>query len=99
MSEGPYNNKPRIRSEPNEWHELSFQISIDQPCDWDNVDLRKWSHMVAKYTALMMAVSTDEVDEDAGETIKTLVQGVKVDRIKLVSDESLHEMIDEFDLE
>lgn len=95
----PYSNKPRTRSEPNEWHELSFQLSIDRPVDWDNVDLKKWAQLVAKYTAMLMAVSTDETDAKKEEVIKTLILGIKVDRIKLVSDDSLHTMIDEFDLD
>jgi hypothetical protein len=91
----PYGNKPQTQSDANDWHELSFQISIDQPVDWDEVDLRKWAHSVAKYTALMMAKSTlGEVDEP--ELIKTLIMGIKVARVSFVTDDELHSMIDEF---
>lgn len=95
----PYQNKPRTLSEPNEWHEMTFQISIDQSINWDNVDLRRWAHSVAKYTSLMLAKSDnpDLESEDAIETIKTLIMGIRVDRVSLVNDESLYRMIDEFE--
>ncbi len=93
----PYSSKPRTTSDPGDWHELSFQLSVDASVDWANVDLRKWSHTVAKYTALMLAESahTDEELESFG-TLKTLIMGVKVDRVHFINDESLHSMIDEF---
>ncbi len=91
----PYGHKPTMNSEPNQWHELSFQISIDQGVDWDKVDLRKWAQNVARYTALLMAKSTIETADDP-EVIKTLIMGVKVDRISFVTDDELHSMIDEF---
>lgn len=91
----PYGNKPQTQSDANDWHELSFQISIDVPVDWDNINLRKWAHSVARYTALMMAKSTlGEVDEP--EHIKTLIMGIKVARVSFVTDDELHSMIDEF---
>lgn len=91
----PYTNKPRTQSEPDEWHELSFQISVDCPVDWDGVDLRRWSQAVAKYTALMMAESTEFAETQ--DTLKTLIMNVKVDRLKLVADDELYKMIDEFE--
>lgn len=90
----PYGNKPDVKSDPNIWHELSFQISVDVEVDWDKVDLRKWAQNVAKYTALMMAKSTVEETDDP-EVIKTLIMGVKVARISFVDDEGLHNMIDQ----
>lgn len=94
----PYGNKPDVKSEANAWHELSFQISIDQDVDWDEVDLRKWAHTVARFTALVMAKSTLDVDalEDP-EVIKTLIMGIKVSRLSLVTDSELHDLIDEFE--
>lgn len=91
----PYGNKPSLISDPNQWHELSFQISIDRSVDWDGVDLRKWAQNIAKYTALVMAKTMAD-DTDEQEVIKTLVMGVKVDRISFVRDADLHNMIDEF---
>lgn len=93
----PYENKPRTLSEPDEWHEISFQISVDHPVDWDKYDLKKWSALVAKYTAMLMAETTEDSDSDA--KVKACIREVKVDRIRLVSDDSLHQMIDEFDLD
>ncbi len=90
-----YGNKPSGLSEPSEWHEISFQISIDRPVDWDEVDMRKWAHVVARYTALTMAKTLE--DEDDKEIIKTLLLGLKVDRINLVTDDALHGIIDEFE--
>ena len=92
----PYGNKPSTSSDANQWHELSFQISIDQEVDWSKVDLRKWAQNVARYTALIMAKSTIDEPEENAEVIKTLIMGVKVDRISFVDDEGLHSMIDEF---
>lgn len=93
----PYGRKPRTISEPNEWHEITFQISVDCPVDWDNVDLRKWGQTVAKYTALMMAEShlSEEEVKKLG-VLKTLLLNLKVARVKFVDDNSLHTMIDEF---
>lgn len=94
----PYGAKPSSNSEPNQWHELSFQISIDQEIDWDNVDLRKWAHTVARFTALLMAKSTIDSEElEDPEVIKTLIMAVKVNRISFVTDDELHNMIDEFE--
>lgn len=95
MSSNPYGNKPSLDSEPNQWHELSFQISIDQAVNWDNVDLRKWAQQVARYTALLMAKSTLNGVETP-EVIKTLIMGIKVDRVSFIDDAGLHNMIDEF---
>lgn len=93
----PYGRKPSTVSDPNTWHEMSFQISIDQEVDWDEVDLRKWAHTVARFTALLMAKSTLDVDEmQDAEVIKTLIMGVKVDRISFITDDGLHNLIDEF---
>lgn len=91
----PYGNKPDLNSDPNVWHELSFQISVDVEVDWEKVDLRKWAQNVARYTALLMAKSTVEETEDP-EVIKTLIMGVKASRISFVTDDDLHSMIDEF---
>ena len=94
----PYGGKPDTNSEASEWHELSFQLSIDKPVDWDNVDLRKWSHTVARFTALMMARSTEEnEDMESSDVIKTLIMGVRVKRISFVTDDELHDMIDKFE--
>ena len=94
----PYSNKPSLISEPNQWHELSFQISVDASVDWDNVDLRQWARTVARYTALMMAESHMSEDEQAeAAVLKTLIMNVKVDRISFVDDEGLHKLIDKFD--
>lgn len=95
-----YGNKPSSISEPSQWHEISFQISIDRPVDWDEVDMRKWAHTVARFTALVMARSLEDdsaEDEDSEEVIKTLLLGLKVDRINLVTDDALHGIIDEFE--
>lgn len=92
----PYANKPRQLSEPNEWHTLSFDISVDCPVNWDEVDLRRWAHSVAKYTALAMAESTDFAKETE-EVLKTLIKNIKVERIKLFSDDELYNLLDEFD--
>ncbi len=94
----PYGNKPSAESEANQWHEMSFQISIDQSVDWDKVDLRKWVHTVARYTALVMAKSTVESEDiEDPEVIKTLIMATKVSRISFVTDDELHNMIDEFE--
>lgn len=93
----PYGNKPNLNSEPNQWHELSFQISIDREVNWDEVDLRKWAQNVARYTALLMAKSASDIDDgEDPEVIKTLIMGAKVDRISFVTDDDLHTLIDEF---
>lgn len=96
-----YGNKPSSISDPSQWHEISFQISIDRPVDWDEVDMRKWAHVVARYTALTMARSLESDDEkeddDEEEIIKTLLLGLRVDRINLVTDDALHGIIDEFE--
>ena len=99
MMSNPYGRKPDSNSAASEWHELSFQLSIDKPVDWDNVDLRKWSHTVARFTALMMSKSLEENEGQDGEddTIKTLIMGVKVHRISFVTDDELHDMIDKFE--
>ncbi len=96
MMSNPYGKKPDSISAPSEWHELSFQLSIDKPVDWDNVDLRKWSHTVARFTALMMSKSLEENEEDS-DVIKTLIMGVKVNRISFVTDDELHDLIDKFE--
>ncbi len=93
----PYGGKPDSISEPSEWHELSFQLSIDKSVDWDNVDLRKWSHTVARFTALMMSKSIEENEDEDSDLIKTLIMGVKVKRISFVTDDELHNMIDDFE--
>ncbi len=96
----PYVNKPQIVSEPNDWHELTFQISIDQAVDWDDFDLKKWAHTVARYTALVMAKTTvDTAELEDPEVIKTLIMGIKVDRVRFVTDDGLHELIDNFEEE
>lgn len=98
MSSNPYGDKPSLISDANQWHELSFQISIDRTVDWDKVDLRKWVTSVAKFTALLMAksmITDDDIDEDT-EVIKTLIMAVKASRISFVTDDELHSMIDEF---
>lgn len=93
----PYRNKPNLISEPNEWHEMVFQISIDESIDWSQFDLRKWAHAVAKYTALVMAKTTLDAEElESPEVIKTLIMGIKASRISFVTDNELHNMIDEF---
>lgn len=93
-----YSNKPSLISDPSTWHEISFQISVDVPVDWDKIDLRKWSHTVARYTALRMAESHLSEEEQAqAEVVKTLLMNVKVDRISFVDDKGLHNLIDEFD--
>ncbi len=92
----PYGDKPDLNSEPNQWHELSFQISIDRAIDWDKVDLKRWVQNVAKFTAMVMAKTTIEDDEDDPEVIKTLIMAVKAARISFVTDDELHNMIDEF---
>jgi hypothetical protein len=93
----PYRNKPNMISDPNTWHEMSFQISIDESVDWDKFDLRTWAHAVAKYTALVMAKTTlDEGELETPEVIKTLIMGIKASRISFVTDDDLHNMIDEF---
>lgn len=93
----PYRHKPEAFSDPNTWHELSFQISIDEAVNWDDFDLRKWAHAVAKYTALVMAKTTlDDQELEEPELIKTLIMGIRVSRISFVDDELLHNMIDEF---
>jgi len=91
----PYQNKPKLQSEANQWHEMSFQISVDQPVDWQNVDLRKWASLVGKYTAALLAKSTETKDNEY-ETVRALFLNVKVDRVTFVDDEGLHNMIDEF---
>lgn len=91
----PYGDKPSLLSEANQWHELSFHISIDQAVDWDKVDLRKWAQSIAKYTALLMAKTTVDEDDEP-DVIKTLIMGVKAARISFVTDDELHNMIDEF---
>lgn len=98
MSNSPYNNKPNSISQPNDWHELSFQISIDHGVDWDEVDLRKWAQTVARFTALVMAKTTvdEELIAEDPEIIKTLIMGIKVKRISFVTDNELHHLIDEF---
>lgn len=98
MSDTPYGRKPNTVSEPNEWHQLSFKISIDQAVDWDEVDLRKWAQTVAKYTALLMAKSTLDADEFTDvDVIKTLILGVKAERVKFVTDTELHNLIDDYE--
>lgn len=95
----PYQNKPKTLSEANDWHELSFQISIDEPVDWDKVDLRKWAHNVAKYTALVLAkstVDTDAIDPENQESIKTLIMAIRASRVTFLDDATLHKMIEEF---
>lgn len=93
-----YKNHPSEISEPNDWHEISFRISVDTEVDWDKVDLRQWAHTVAKFTASKMASSgLPPMDEDtATQIVKTLIMNVKVERISFVDDESLHNLIDEF---
>lgn len=94
----PYANKPSTVSDANAWHQLSFQISIDQEVDWDNVDLKKWAHTVARFTALLMAKSTLNVEElEDPEVIKTLIMGIEVSRVSFITDDGLHNMIDEFE--
>lgn len=98
MTSDPYAHKPNQLSEPNEWHELGFQLSIDRAVDWEKFDLRKWAHVIAKYTALVMAktlIDTEELEDP--ETIKTLIMGIHVDRIKFVTDDNLHDLIDKFE--
>lgn len=94
----PYSNKPSSVSDPSQWHEISFQISVDAPVDWEKVDLRKWAHTVARYTALAMAEShLSEDEQKAMEVVKTLLMNVKVERVSFINDEALHNLIDEFD--
>lgn len=91
----PYSKKPKLISAPNDWHEISFQISIDRACDWDKVDLQRWASTVGKLTTLMMAQTMEETDENAGTLIKTLLLNLQVDRLKFVTDDLLHELIDD----
>lgn len=98
--EGPYSDKPSVVSEPNDWHEISFQISVDTEVDWDKLDLRQWAHTVARFTALRMAETTlDDTDDEEMEKklVKTLLMGIRVERIKFVDDEGLHDLIDSFE--
>lgn len=93
----PYGRKPKAQSDPNQWHEISFMISIDYPVDWDNIDLRKWAQTVSRFTALLMgksALSAEELEEV--ETIKAYMMSVKVSRVSLATDDELHSMIDGF---
>jgi len=94
----PYGNKPSGVVPADEWHNISFNISVDVPVDWDKVDLRQWVHTVAKYTALRMAETTTTAEEQE-DIIKTLILGVKVENVGFVQDDALHAMIDEFDSE
>lgn len=97
----PYDNKPDLVSDPDTWHTITFNISVDVPVDWSKLDLRQWSHTVGKYTALRMAETTQDVmdEHQAQGLIKTLLMGIKVERVKLVDDDELHTMIDEFNEE
>lgn len=98
MTSDIYGKKPQSNSDANTWHELSFLISIDQPVDWDEVDLRKWAHTVARFTALIMAKSTMNAEEmEDPEVIKTLIMDIRAKRISFVTDDELHNMIDEFE--
>lgn len=94
----PYQRKPNTISEPNEWHEFSFQVSIDRPVNWDNVDLRKWGRTVARFSALLMAESykSEDFPEADKDLIKALLMNLKVSRISLATDEELHSLIDSF---
>ncbi len=97
MTSKPYGRKPKATSDPNQWHEIKFMISIDHPVDWDNIDLRKWAHNVARYTALVMgksALSEEELDDI--ETIKTYLMNLSVSRVSLATDDELHNLIDSF---
>lgn len=94
MSE-PYGEFPDALSEANDWHKFTFMISIDQPVDWNKVDLRRWAQMMAKYTAIIMGSAglTEEEIRDL-ESIKTLMMDVKVSRVTLATDDQLHNLID-----
>jgi hypothetical protein len=91
MSNEPYSKKPSSVSESSQWHEMSFQISVDHPVDWDEFDLRKWAHTVAAYTARLMC---QDLPDDS--KIETLLMGVSVHKISFVTDGTLHQIIDEF---
>ena len=97
MMSDPYGDKPKAISEPNQWHEFKFEISLDHEVDWDKVDLKKWAHNVARYTALLMGKSTLSNEEfKEVETIKTYLMNLTVSRIHLATDAELHNMIDSF---
>ncbi len=94
----PYARRPSSVSEAHQWHEIKFNISIDHKVDWDEVDLRKWAHNVARYTALMMGKSTITKEEfEEIETIKTYLLNLEVSRISLATDDELHSLIDSFE--
>lgn len=98
MTSDPYQNKPQLVSKPDEWHEMAFQISVDVPVDWAEFDLKKWATYVARFTALMMAKTTIDTEElEDPTTVQTLLMDLRVDRVKFVSDDGLHEMIDKFE--
>lgn len=97
MMSDPYGRKPRTESDPHEWHEFKFRMSIDKPVDWDNVDLRRWAQTISKYTALVMGKSGLSEEELAStEMIKATLMDLRVSRITLVTDDELHDMIDNF---
>lgn len=98
MTSDPYGDKPKSVSAPGDWHEIRFQISIDKATDWDKVEVKKWVHNIARYTALHMARSTVDAEtlNEEQDPIKTVLLGLKIERIKFATDDELHNMIDKF---
>ncbi len=95
MSSDPYVNKPDSVSDAGQWHEISFRISIDRPCDWDKVNLREWAQTVGKLTTLRMAETIPESKTDKGGLIKTFLTDIQVEALYFVTDTLLHELIDD----
>lgn len=83
-------------SEPNDWTDWSFQLSVDEPVDWTKFDLVKWQRNVAQYTALLMARTVDKDREvDADHPIRAVIMGAKVFPIKYATDAALNKLLDE----
>jgi len=98
MSEpGPYDRKPETLSGPGDWHQISFRISADTAADWDKIDMEAWAASVCRYTVIKMVASAhtpDEIREMEGP-IESVLLGLEVKRLEFVTDNLLHELIDE----
>lgn len=94
---GPYDHKPETLSAPGDWHEITFRISVDTPADWSNIDLSVWAASVCRYTALKMVASALTPDEIRAieAPVESVLLGIQVKRLEFVTDDLLHELIDE----
>lgn len=86
------------QSDADDWHRVTFDISIDKDVEWDDFDLKKWSHNLARFTAFMMAKTTMTPEElEHPENIRTLIMGTKIYRVEFATDKRLHQLIDDTD--